>query len=241
MLSSMTITTIQQQLTTPEGFSKAVSPKRAAFGGAVVSLVLSLIGLGMNTFQLGSASGWDWKLIERYFLTADAIEFTGSRSGRAEFFRFLYVYGPIVLIPLAIILFIVHFATRGKAASALYSSFQERGWVGRQLFPGLTVKNGNANVTIALVSHPSIPEEEFTAIVQRYAQYLGSLDKKGLKAVSAAAVKQKVLNGASASVLSPEIPAAIVATPAQGKGEFVAVVPPDASGKGKLQVLPIKA
>lgn len=240
MLAGMTITTIQQQLTTPEGFAKAVSPKRAAFGAAVVCLVLSVIGLGMNTFQLGSASGWDWKLVERYFLTADAVEFTGSRSGRAEFFRFLYVWGPVVLIPIAIILLIVHFATRGKAASALYSDFQSRGWVGRQLFPGLTVKNGNANVVIALVSHPGVPEDEFTAIVQRYAQHLGSLDKKALKAETTAAVKQKVLNGVSASVLSPEIPAAIVATPAQGKGEFVAVVPPDASGRGKFQVLPIK-
>lgn len=241
MLSSMTITSIQQQLATPEGFAKAVSPKSTIFGIAITSLVLSVIGIGMNLFQLGSASGWQWSLMFRFFFDAGAIEFTGSRSGRSEIWRFFYVYGPIVLLPLGIILLIVHFATRGKAGAGLYDSYRQRGWIGRQLLPGLKVKNGNNQVDVAFISHPSVPDAEFEAAAHHYAGYLGTLDKKATKAAASAALKQKVLAGVSAAALAPGVPPAILAAPAQGDGQYVIVVPPDASGKGSLQVLPIKA
>ena len=240
MLSGMTITSIQQQLATPEGFAKAVSPKSTVYGVAITALVLSAIGIGMNLFQLGSASGWQWSLIFRYFFDAQAIEFTGSRSGRSEIWRFLYVYGPIVLLPLGIILLIVHFTTKGKAGAGLYESYRQRGWIGRQLFPGLKVKNGNNEVTVAFISHPTVPDADFEAAAHHYASYLGTLDKKATKAVAAAALKQKVIAGVSAAALAPGVPPAILAAPAQGTGEYVIVVPPDAAGKGSLQVLPIK-
>lgn len=231
---------IHQQLSTPEAFAKAVSPQRTAYGFAITALVLSAIGIGMNLFQLGSASDWRWRLMFRYFFDAQAIEFTGSSSGRSEVWRFLYVWGPVVLIPLAVVLLIVHFSTRRSAGAALFADFQARGWVAWQLLPGLTVRNGNSNVGVALLSHPSIPLPEFEAAVRRYADHLGTLDKKALKAVSNAALKAKVLNGVSASVLSPDLPAAMLATQVVGNTPYVVVVPPDAAGKSSLQVRPIK-
>jgi hypothetical protein len=236
----MTITAIQQQLATPEGFAKAVTPKSKIFGIAITSLVLSAIGVGMNLFQLGSASGWQWSLMFRYLFDAQAVEFTGSRAGRSEVWRFFYVYGPIVLVPLAIILLIIYFATRSKAGAGLYESYRQRGWIGRQVLPGLKVKNGNSEVNVAFISHPSVPDPEFDAAAQRYASYLATLDKKAAKAVATAALKQKVIAGVSAAALAPDVPPAILAAPAQGDGHFVVVVPPDASDKGAVQVLPIK-
>lgn len=236
----MTITTIQQQLSTPEGFAKAVTPKRATLSIGITSLVLGVVGIGMNLIQLGSASGWTWRLMFRFFFDAGAVEFTGGNSSRSAIWRFLYVYGPLILIPLGIILLIVHFVSRRKAGDSLYADFQSRGWVGRQRFPGLKVKNGNQEVVVAFISHPSVSDAEFEAAAQRYATHLAGLDKKTLKATASAALKQKVLNGVSAAALAPDAPAAILAAPAQGNGEFVAVVPDGPEGKGKIQVLPIK-
>ncbi len=240
MLFCMTIASIQQQLSTPEGFAKAVSAKSAVFGGAVTSLVLGVLGLGINLFQLGSASDWTWSLIGRFFFDAQAVEFQGSGAGRASVWRFFYVYGPLVLVPLAIVLFIVHFSTRRKAGAQLFADFQERGWVGRQRFTGLKVQEGRNQVDVALISHPSVPDETFDAATQRFAAQIGSLDKKALKAANVAAAKAGVMNGVSASALSPELPAELLAAPAQGSGEFAAIIPAAPGGKAKLRMLPIK-
>ncbi|ROR93366.1 hypothetical protein EDD28_2778 [Salana multivorans] len=236
----MTTPAIQQHLSTPEGFAKSVAARRPIQGAALACLALGIGGIAMNLFQLGSASDWDWSLMMRFFWDAQAIEFTGSRSGRAEAWRYAYVYGPIVLLPLGLILLGIHLATRSKSAAGLYEAYRERGWVGRQWAVGLTVPNGNAKVAIAFVSHPSVPDAAFEAAGHRYAAYLDSLDKKARKAATTAAVKAGVLTGVSAAALLPDLDPAILAAPLQPKGDFVVVVPPAAGGKGATQVLPIR-
>ncbi|WP_460782579.1 hypothetical protein [Microbacterium tumbae] len=232
----MSIATIQHQLSTPEGFAKAVTPRSTAYVGGMTSLIAGVIGLVINFVQLGSAVDWKGWLIARYFFDASALEFS---SGRAQMWHFLYVYGPIVLVPLGIVLLIVHFSTRRKNGAALFADYQARGWVGRQRYSGLKVQNGRAQVDVAFISHPSIPDAELDTIAQQYNAYLATLDKKALKATAAAALKAGVLLGTSASNLSPNLPAALTAAQVQGKGEFVAVVPPADGGK-KFQVLPVK-
>ena len=240
MLIGMSIGTVQQQLSTPEGFAKAVTPRSAVYVGGLTSLIAGLAGVAMNIFQLGSTSDWNWRLIFRFFFDAQAVEFTGSRAGRAEMWRFLYVYGPIILIPLGVILLIVHFSTRSRNGAKLYEDFRSRGWVGRQRFTGLKVQNGRAQVDVVYVSHPSLPDETFDAIVQQHATQIAALDKKAAKAASAAAVKAGILKGGiSASALTPGLPPEIVAAPVQGKGEFVAVVPPQPGASGRFLVRPI--
>lgn len=234
----MTIENARQQLSTSEGFAKAVTPKSALFGGGIALLAFGLFCVGMNLFQLGSASDWDWELIGMFFMDADVLEFSGRRAGRAEMWRWIYVWAPVVLIPLGVILLAVHFSTRSKSGAKLFTDFQERGWVGRQLFTGLKVQNGRAQVDLAFISHPSIPDEQFEAIVGQYAGWVQSLDKKTLKKTATAAVKAGVVQGVSAQALSPELPAEITASIAQGSGEYAVVVPP-AQG-GKLRVLPVK-
>jgi hypothetical protein len=234
----MTLATVQHRLSTPEGFAAAVRPRRAPFTLGLTSLALGLGGVAMNLFQLGSASDWEWRLIVRHFFDAQAIEFSGSRAGRAEVWRFLYVYGPIVLIPLGIILLAVHFATRNSAGAALFADFQSRGWVGKQRYTGLKVKNGNADVDTVFISHPSVPDETLEAIAQQFQGQIAALDKKALKATAAAAVKAGILKGASAAALAPGLPPEITVAPVQGKGEFAAVIPP-APGSTTYRVLPI--
>ncbi|MFS0853611.1 hypothetical protein [Microbacterium sp. 179-I 3D4 NHS] len=236
----MTLATVQHQLSTPDGFAKAVSARSATFGIGLTSLLLGLGGIAMNLFQLGSASDWSWRLMFRYFFDAQAIEFSGSRAGRAEVWRFLYVYGPLVLIPLGIILLVVHVATRRSAGAALFADFQARGWVGKQRYTGLKVKNGNNDVDTVFISHPSIPDETFDSIALQYQTQISALDKKALKAAAAAAVKAGALKGTSAAALAPGLPAEVTVAPVQGKGEFAVVVPPAPGTTGKYRVLPLK-
>lgn len=238
MLGRMTTTaTVQQQLSTPEGFAQAVNARGKAFSIGITSLVLGVAGLVINLLQIGSATEWRWWLIFRLFFQADALEFS---SGRGQAWHYVYVYAPIVLVPLGIILLIVHLTTRKKAGAALYDDFRSRGWVGKQRYTGLKVKNGNAEVDTVLISHPSMPDETFDAIALQFQTSISALDKKAAKAFAAAAVKAGVLTGASGAAVSPGLPPEITVAPAQGKNEHAVVIPPVPGTTGKYRVLAIK-
>lgn len=237
----MTIATVQEQLSTPEGFAKAVDAKSTALSGFWVFLVLGLLAVGINLMQLGMASDWDWYMMGRFFMDPEAIEFTGRRAGREEMFRYFAVYAPLACFPLSIFFLVRHFVTRRKVGANRFESFQQRGYVARQRFTGLRVKNGNATTDVVLLSHPSVPDETFETSVQQYAGELAALDKKGTKAAVASATKAGVLAGVSAPRLSPTLPAALTFAPAAGKGEFVVVIPPAPGAKTtKTEVLPLK-
>lgn len=237
MLVRMTLATVQHQLSTPEGFSKAVDAKRTVGSLGWTSLILGIAGLVINFIQLGSATDWRLWLVFRLFFQADALEFSSSRG---QFWHYIYVYAPIVLVPLGIILLIVHFSTRKSAGSSLFADFQSRGWVGKQRYTGLQVKNGNQTVDTVLISHPSIPVETFDAIALQFQTYVSSLDKKALKAFTASATKAGVLTGVPAAAIAPGVPAEVTIAPTQGKSEFAVVVPPVQGTTAKYRVLPIK-
>ena len=241
MLLRMTIATVQEQLSTPEGFAKAVDAKSTALGAFWVFLVLGLLAVLINIVQLGDASDWDWYMMGRFFMDPEAVEFTGRRAGRSELFRYFAVYAPLICFPLSIIFLIQHFVTRRKIGAKLFETFQQRGWVGRQRFTGLRIKNGRVQTDVVLISHPSISDEAFEASAAQYAGEIAALDKKGVKTTGAAALKAGVLQGGvSASRLSPTLPAELLFAPATGKGEYVVVVPSAADGTGKLRILPVK-
>lgn len=238
MLMRMTLATVQQQLSTPEGFSKAVDAKRTVATLGWTSLALGAAAFAFNLFSTGQAVDWNWSLIGMTLFRPDLFEYS---SGRGEAWAYVYAFAPIILVPLGIILLIVHFSTRKNAGSTLFADFQSRGWVGKQRYTGLQVKNGNQTVDTVLVSHPSIPDEQFDAIALQFQTYVTSLDKKALKAFTASASKSGVLTGVPAAVIAPGIPAEVLIAPAQGKNEFAVVVPPAPGASGKFKVLPIKS
>lgn len=237
MLVPMTLATVQQQLSTPEGFAKAVSARGAAFSAGIASLGLGVVGFVINLVSTGGAVSWHWGLISSYLFRPDLFTYSNTRG---QIWAYIYAWAPLVLIPLGIILLIVHFSTRKTAGASLFADFQSRGWVGKQRYTGLKVKNGNADVDTVFISHPSTPDETFDAIALQYQTHISSLDKKALKATAAAAVKAGILNGTSAAALAQGLPAEITAAPAQGKGEFAVVVPPAPGSSAKYRVLAIK-
>jgi len=237
MLMPMTLATVQQQLSTPEGFAKAVSARGAAFSAGIASLGLGIVGFVINLISTGAAVSWHWGLISSYLFRPDLFTYDNTRG---QIWAYIYAWAPIVLIPLGIILLVVHFSTRKTAGASLFADFQSRGWVGKQRYTGLKVKNGNADVDTVFISHPSTPDETFDAIALQYQTHISSLDKKALKATAAAAVKAGILNGTSAAALAQGLPTEITAAPAQGKGEFAVVVPPAPGSSAKYRVLAIK-
>lgn len=240
MLFCMTFATVQQQLTTPEGFSKALDVRSAPIGLFWSLILITVLAVGINLFQLGSATDWDWYLMGRYFLDPDAVQFEGYRAGRSEAFRFFAVYAPLVALPLAVIALIVHLSTRGKTGRKRFEAFQQRGWVARQRFTGLRVKSGNQQADTVLLSHPSMPDEAFDAAVFQYASENAALDKKAKKAAARAAVKAGVIQGVSAARLTPTLPGELIIALARGKSEYVVVIPPEPGTNSKIEILPLK-
>lgn len=234
----MSIDSFQQQLSTPEGFASSVKTKSGLLGGAITSLVAGAVGIGMNLFQLGTASDWDWPIMFKYFFQADAIQFEGRRAGRAEFWHFLYVWGPVVLIPLGIILLIMHFVTRNSAGAKLFNDYQARGFLARQRETALTIPNGRNQVPASLYANANAPEGEVNNNAAQFSQWLGSLDKKSLKTASQTAVKAGVGKGVSAAQVNQNLPADYVFGP-KVPSELVVVIPPASAG-GTFKFLPLK-
>lgn len=237
----MTIANYQQELSTQEGFANKVSAKSPWFGAGIASILVGLGLFAFNIFQLGSATGidWDWGLIGQLLFRADALEFSGRRAGRSEIFRYVAVWGPVILIPLGIILLIVHFVTRSQAAGSLYNDYASRGFVGRQFATSLSVVEGRAQTPVAFIAGQNVSDEQFGQVLQQFDSYVQSLDKKGVKQLQVAATKAGVLTGTSAANVLQGLPGEIVASKQVGKGTFVAVIPPAAAG-GKFKILPIK-
>ncbi len=208
--------------------------------GAIGSLVAAVFMVGMNLFQLGDASGWDWKLIERYFLTADAIEFTGRRSGVAEMLRYVWVWGPVLMVPLGIVLLILHFAMKGRKGAQLFADFQQRGWIGRQRSLAVSVQNGKTQTPIALVGPAAAPEGYVDQPAMQFAEWTKTLDKKGIREVSNAALKAGALIAAAAPTVHPNLPADMIVTKEQKGGELVVVIPPANGASKGHKVLMIK-
>lgn len=235
----VSIAMLQQQLSTPQGFAAAVKKKQPLLSGGLTSLALAAGGVAMNLFQLGSASDWNWRLMFRYFFDAGAIEFTGARSGRAEMWHFLYVWGPVVLLPLGIILLILHFARRNNTGAKLFDEYQQRGWIGSQAPLVLSVKEGNNDVSLALIGRADGPVDELQYNATQFNQWASSLDKKALKQTSVAAVKAGVLKGGiPAQEVAPAFPQGTLVS-RQLKTQLVIVIPPAEASK-KAVVLELK-
>lgn len=236
MLVRMTLATVQDRLSTPEGFAKAVNAKRTVQTLGWTSLGLGAAAFAFNLWSTGQAVDWNWTFIPELLFRPDLFEYA---NGRAQAWSYVYAYAPIILIPLGIILLIVHVVTRKSAGSALYDDFRSRGWVGKQRFTGLQVKNGNQTVDTVLISHPSIADETFDQVALQFQTYISSLDKKQRKAFTTAATKAGILTGTSAASILAGPPAEVTAAPAQGKGEFAVVIPPAPGSTDKYRVLTV--
>lgn len=232
---------LQHQLSTPEGFAQAVAAPKGLRNAAIGVFLFGLFCIGMNIFQLGTASDWHGGLMGRFFFDAQALEFTGSRAGRGAALRYLWVWGPVVLIPLAIILIVVYLLGRKSRGANLFNDFQQRGWVARQFNTGLKVKIDRNTIDVAISSHPSVPDQDYNNIVSGFMHYVANLDPKAQKALSTTARKAGVAQGVSASALDPNLPAVFTAAPPQGKTEFVVVIPPANGKPSPVKVLGIKA
>lgn len=207
--------------------------------GALSSLVAAAAFMGMNLFQLGSVSDWDWLYIERYFLTTEAVQFSGGRAGRSEMWRFLFVWGPMVLIPLAIVLLILHFAMKGSKGAKLFADFQQRGWVGRQRSLGLSAINGNRPAPLALIGPAAAPDGYVDQPALQFGSWMATLDKKTIKKLSAGATKANAIKGTPAPLVHENLPGDMIVAAEQKGGELVAVIPPATGTKG-YKVLMIK-
>jgi len=233
----MTNAHIQTELSTPEGFRSRVVISRPAVAVAQLLLVLAGAGVAYNLFStFKTMQEIPWANPVLVFLSTE-----GDNPVSSLWFTLL-VWGPIILLPLAILFLLYSRATAEKVKNAAYLDFRANGYVTSQRRIGLAAVNGRGNSTTRvetqLLGHPSVTPEAFEKAYGAITQYVASLDKKALVAVgrSVGAVQTGPL---PATQLVPGLPAELLLSAPIGKTEWVVVIPPKAVG-GKPQLLGVK-
>lgn len=231
----MSISQLQQQLSTPSGFAAAVQAKNSLFRGAIICFVVAAAAFAFNMWQLGDAYYWDFQwMMQHYFQLAD----DGARA-RAAGMRWFVVWAPIVAVPLGILLLVLHFGKRKGTGEAAFAAFQQRGFVGRQVPLNLSVQNGNSQMPLALMGRADGAPGELEHQAAQYGHWLATLDKKTLKQTSDAARKAGAITGVSAQDIAQAFTPGTVISPLDGKSTLFAVIPPE-TGTKNYTILRIK-
>lgn len=177
---------VVRQLSTKEGFTKAVVPASALMTALKVFLVLGLVLLAYNvvsTIQTLSKND----LPSSYWF--DVFFSTEGERGGTDPMLVAMVWGPIIAIPIALVLLVLVRLTQGGRDEKAYSGFAQGGYVASALgLPVPFVVGRDQFVPQVIVpAHLGTPEvsrwfDSLTATVQ-------GLDKPGSKQLTKALVK----------------------------------------------------
>lgn len=172
---------VVRQLSDAHGFQRAVSPASAVTKAFSVALVIGLLLLAYNlvsTFRTLSANdvGGD-RFFEVFFST------TGE-SFQTDPMLVAYVWGPIVLIPLALVLLVVSRLTARNRAEAAFRAYSSGGYVAKALGLPVRYTANNSQVVPQVLVPAHLGSEEVGRWMSGVAQSITSLDKSGSKALT---------------------------------------------------------
>ena len=238
-LDDMSMTQIQLELSTPEGFARSVAHKRGAVSLAWTLLVLGGVGLAWNLFNTFTA-------VQATSMRFFGVVFFSARSSRADFDPMVavYVWGPFLAIPLAIILLAYAGATATKAKHALFERFQQRGYIARQEELGLSLKIAGERSTESLtaLSSPELGEERFTYEVEALRAALANTPPKELKPVTKKLAKTELRgSGIEANTIFSAAPEGFVLSTKRPGEHLVVVRPEPGKSNAKRVILALKA
>ena len=229
----MSLTQVQTDLSTADGFNRRVVVARPAISVAKGLIAVAALALAYNLFSTfrtwADHPGLDFL---RIFLSTE-----GDNPVSSLWFTLL-VWGPIIVLPLALIFYIYARTTAQRVEHAAYLDYASNGYVVSQRPLGFNAMNGNTAVPVQLLGHPSVTPEAFEQSYAAITGYLSSLDKKTLK--KTAASLGKVSSAPQpATQLVPTVPAELQLSGPIGKTEWVAVLPPSTAG-GKTRYFAVK-
>lgn len=228
----MTNAQLQTELSTPEGFSRRVVVPQTAKAVARVLLILAGVGVAYNlistlrTISENPGAGF-----------LDVFLSTEGDNGLSSIWFTLLVWGPIILLPLALVFFLYARATSDRAANSTYLAFSGKGHVAAQRPTGFTAIQGSGNSTVAiktvLVGSPSVKPEAYDKAIAAIAAHVASLDKKASKALAKSIGAALKSGPVPATQLASEAPAELLVMAPVGKSEWVAVIPAAEGSKAR--------
>ncbi len=205
---------------------RAVGSAALAVAGVLALLLINNVRSAAGSMDANpGASFWDlfWS--------------TTGEGGGTSVVLIALVWGPVVLLPVILVLTAVDVAMHPARQQRVYAQYLQDGWVAEQVPTGLKVKVGRAVHELVVLAGPGLPAEQLAQPVAQVHSRVESLDKKARRAWDAAAAGHAEA-GFAVGDLMPELPAGALACTRRGKGPRVTVVSP-AGGADRLQILPM--
>ena len=209
---------VVRQLSDPQGFQKAVSPSGAAAKAATIALVIGLLLLAYNlvsTFRTLSENDLGSESFFEVFTSTTGQNFSTDPMLVA------YVWGPIVLIPLAIVFLVVSRLTVKQRADRAFAAYSSGGYAAKALGLPVRFTANNSQVVPQVLVPPHLGSEEVSRWMSGVAQSITTLDKAGSK---------KLAKTLASKLAKPEV-AVLAETVFPGSPPFALLVQaPDAVG-----------
>lgn len=236
----MSLTDIQQRLSTHHGFVKAITTKSSLTFWGWTAIIAGVAGIAYNLYFLFSHFGAQFGAVFGNFFAPLSLLKTGSSVGFADYVRYVYVWAPLVLIPLGIVLLLIREFQKRHAGVGHYKAYAHGGWPGRLRYTALHIPNAGPIVPVAFVSHPGVADADFENAVSQFSTKVDAMAESDRKALAQAADKAGVLKGAiPAQTVDADAPNGLIAVANVAPSEWVAVVPP-INGHGRTAVLPLR-
>lgn len=169
---------VVRQLSDVQGFQKAVSPASVAAKGFGVALVIGLLLLAYNLVSTFRTLSEYNRGSESFF---DVFLSTTGENFQTDPILVAYVWGPIILIPVALVLLVVSRLTSRKRAEAAFTAYSQGGYAAKAL--GLPVRYAvnNTRVVPQVLVPAHLGTEDVAAWMSGVAQSVSTLDKAGTK------------------------------------------------------------
>ena len=220
----MSLTQVQTDLSTADGFARRVVVARPAVSIAKGLVALAAIAIAYNVFStIQTLIKYPGANFLQVFLSTN-----GEDTADSVWFTFL-VWAPIIVLPLALIFWVYARTTAQRVDHAAYLDFASSGYVVTQRPLGFNAMNGNTAVPLHLLGHPAVTPENFEQAYAAITAYLASLDKKAFKK-TAAGLGKAASAPLPATQLVATVPPELVLSGPIGKTEWVAVLPPSTAG-----------
>lgn len=177
---------IVRQLATRDGFEKAVEPASGVRTALHVALVTGAVLLAYNvvsTIQTLSRNGAPASRFFEVFFSTD------GETASDDVKLYLFVWGPAVVIPVALVLLVLVRATRDSRYESAFASYSSGGYAAWALGLPFTFASGRSRFVPQVVLPAEHGTEEVAQWFDRLAVHVRGLDKAGSKQLAKSLVR----------------------------------------------------
>ncbi|GAA3593026.1 hypothetical protein GCM10022198_16120 [Klugiella xanthotipulae] len=208
-------TPVSHTLSTSEGFSRHVKPESALGKALAVVGFIALLLLMYNVFSTVSGA-LDSGLGSRYWLPL--FFSTLGENGNVNPILVAYVWGPVIALPIVLVLWVLRLATRRQLAEKVFAAYSQGGFLVKALGLPLAFNQGKVQLVpqIAMPAHADDIESAqwFVNLQQTLAAYDSRTAKPLLKSLTGTLKNVKTVVPASAVFADAPREALLMAAPA---------------------------